>query len=176
MSPGYSRDMMPGGHFVTSVALSGAAYSATGSIPAAAGCFLGGFLIDVDHYVDYLFVEGQWRRPLPSSFLRYYFESRPTRLVLPLHSWELMALLGILAIGSGFPLLTGYLAGALMHIFFDILINGEHGLRHPVKFYSFLFRAVRGFSSEQLVWSRVHSNPDSLNSQFWRVRPRLYEE
>ncbi len=57
--------MMPGGHLATALALSGAAYAATGSPEAAAGCFAGGFLIDVDHYLDYLVFEKQWRRPGP---------------------------------------------------------------------------------------------------------------
>lgn len=164
---------MPGGHFVTSVALSGATYSTTGSVPVAVGCFLGGFLIDADHYFDYLFIERQWRRPLPHSFLRYYFEARPTRLFLPLHSWELMALLSILAVGSDLPLLAGYLIGALMHLFFDILINGDHALRKPVRFYSFVYRASRKFSSQHLLRSPGEPGDHSLHSQFWSIRPRI---
>src|ERR1043166_1287470 len=90
--------MMPGGHLATSLALSGIAYVSTGSLEAAAGCFAGGFLIDVDHYLDYIVFEGQWRRPGPLHFLRYYFTYRPNKLVLPLHSLELMtALLIVIA-------------------------------------------------------------------------------
>src|SRR5262245_28239098 len=88
----YSR-MMPGGHLITSLALSGAAYGSSGSTEVAAGCFLGGFLIDVDHYLDYLVFEGQWRKPSPLRFLSYYFRNSPRRLVLPLHSAELMTAL-----------------------------------------------------------------------------------
>src|SRR5262249_32259065 len=80
------RAMMPGGHLATSIALGGVAYASTGSLEAAVGCFAGGFLIDVDHYGDYLIFEKQWRRPGPLSFLRYYFAHRPKKIVLPLHS------------------------------------------------------------------------------------------
>jgi len=84
---------MPGGHLATAIALGGVAYAATGSREAAVGCFAGGFLIDVDHYLDYLFFEKQWRRPGPRSFLSYYFRLFPRNLVLPLHSVELMTIL-----------------------------------------------------------------------------------
>src|SRR4051794_3988707 len=57
--------MMPGGHLATSAALSAVAYGATGSVEVAAGCVAGGFFIDVDHYLDYLLFEKQWRRPSP---------------------------------------------------------------------------------------------------------------
>src|SRR5438552_1578801 len=88
--------MMPGGHLATAVALGGVAYTTTGSIEAAAGCFAGGFLIDVDHYLDYVLFEKQWRRPGPLSFLSYYFRYSPKRLVLPLHSAEFMTFLFLL--------------------------------------------------------------------------------
>ena len=76
--------MMPGGHLATAAALGAAGYALTGSAELAAGCFAGGFLIDVDHYLDYLVFEGQWRRPGPADFLRYYFTNQPRRIVLPL--------------------------------------------------------------------------------------------
>jgi hypothetical protein len=85
---------MPGGHLATSLALSGVAYASSGSIEAATGCFVGGFLIDADHYLDYLVFEKQWRRPGPVSFLRYYFTYSPKKLVLPLHSVEFMTVVG----------------------------------------------------------------------------------
>src|SRR5437867_3644937 len=122
--------MMPGGHLATALALSGAAYAASGSLEAAAGCFAGGFLIDVDHYLDYLVFEKQWRRPGPLSFLRYYFTNSPRKCVLPLHSMELMGiLLAVLVVDpwlQPWPLLAGYWMGAAMHLTFDILINGEY--------------------------------------------------
>src|SRR6516162_8851079 len=98
--------MMPGGHLATSVALSGVAYSAAGSVEAAAGCFVGGFLIDVDPYLDYIFFEKQWRRPGPVSFLRYYFSFSPRKLVLPLHSAEFLPYLFGLILPHPWPLLV----------------------------------------------------------------------
>jgi len=143
--------MMPGGHLVTSLALSGVVYATTGSADLAIGCFAGGFLIDVDHYIDYLFFEKQWRRPSPISFLRYYFAARPKKLILPLHSAELMTLLLGLILVRPWSLLVGYWVGALMHLTFDVLVNGDYALKRPVLFYFFAYRARFGFAAEHLM-------------------------
>ena len=113
--------MRPGGHLATAVVLSGTGYGVTGSAELAAGCFAGAFMIDVDHYLDYLTVEGQWRRPGPAQFLRYYFAHRYHRLVLPLHSIELMGALVTLAVAWPRLALVGYLTGALLHLLLDVL-------------------------------------------------------
>src|SRR5262245_38503540 len=127
--------MMPGGHLATSLALSGVAYASTGSLEAALGCFAGGFLIDLDHYGDYLIFEKQWRRPGPLNFLRYYFAHCPKKIVLPLHSAELMIVLFLMILVHPWPLLVGYWLGALMHLVFDILVNGDYVLKRRFRFY-----------------------------------------
>ena len=142
---------MPGGHLATSIALSGIVYASTGSIDAASGCIAGGFLIDFDHYLDYLVFEKQWRQPGPISFLRYYFANCPKKVVLPLHSAELMALLFLVILWYPWPLLVGYWFGALMHLFFDVLVNGDHALKKPIPFYAFAYRAVHRFATDKLL-------------------------
>jgi hypothetical protein len=164
--------MMPGGHLATSIALAGVAYASTGSAETAAGCFAGGFLIDVDHYLDYLVFEKQWRRPGPLSFLRYYFTYRPRKLVLPLHSAEFMTFLFLVIIWHPWPLLVGYWTGALMHLIFDVLVNGDHALKRAVLFYIFTYRAVNRFDAENLL-----ALPDTVVPEgdpvrdFFRWRP-----
>jgi hypothetical protein len=143
--------MMPGGHLASSIALSGVVYASSGSMAAASGCIAGGFLIDIDHYLDYLLFEKQWRRPGPISFLRYYFGNCPKKVVLPLHSAELMALLFLVILRYPWPLLVGYWFGALMHLFFDVLVNGDHALKEPIPFYVFTYRAVHRFATEKLL-------------------------
>jgi hypothetical protein len=64
--------MLPGGHLATALALGSVAHVTTGSAEAAAGCFAGGFLTDLDQCLDDLVFEKQWRHPSPVSFLRYY--------------------------------------------------------------------------------------------------------
>lgn len=166
--------MKPGGHLATAVALSGAGYLVTGSPELAGGCFAGGFLIDLDHYSDYLIFEGQWRRPGPREFLRYNFTYRFQRAVLPLHSMELLGILALLIPAWPHPALLGYLIGALLHIGLDILINGEHILRRPVLFYWFAYRAAQGFSAERLI-ARLSIPPDAGRApvrEFFTWRPR----
>jgi hypothetical protein len=143
--------MMPGGHLATALALAGTTYAATGSVEAAAGCFAGGFLIDVDHYLDYVVVEKQWQHANPLSFLRYYFSYSPKRLVLPLHSMELMTLLFAVIVARPIPLLVGYWFGAAMHLTFDMLVNGEYALKKVFFFYFFSYRASRGFAAAQML-------------------------
>jgi hypothetical protein len=142
--------MRPGGHLVTAVGLGALAYAKTGSPALVAGCVAGAFLIDTDHYLDYLAVEGQWRRPSPLAFLRYAFALRTRRHVLPLHSLELMVALALLAHVWPEPMLIGYLAGAMLHLVLDIAVNGEH-LHQPLLFYWFVYRAWHGFAPQRLI-------------------------
>jgi hypothetical protein len=164
--------MMPGGHLATSVVLAASGYAWTHSIELTAGCLAGGFLIDVDHYLDYLFVEKQWRRPWPTSFLSYYFRAQPRRLVLPLHSYELMLVLAVTAMALRNHFLSGYLLGAALHLILDITVNGEHGLRRPVLFYLFAYRASRRFVARELLDART--NPGAAEHplrDFFKWRP-----
>src|SRR5947208_4638281 len=152
--------MRPGGHLATAVVLSGTGYGVTGSAELAAGCFAGAFMIDVDHYLDYLTVEGQWRRPGPAQFLRYYFAHRYHRLVLPLHSIELMGALVTLAVAWPRLVLVGYLTGALLHLLLDVLVNGEQLLRRPVRCYRSASCARSGLARHPL-FSRLAASPPS---------------
>lgn len=166
--------MKPGGHLATAAVLSGIGYALSGSTALAAGCLAGGFLIDSDHYLDYLVVEGQWRRPSPVEFLRYAFACRYRRVVLCLHSMELMGMLALLALFWPHPALVGYLAGALLHIGLDILVNGEHILRRPVLFYSLVYRVLLGFSADRLI-ARLVIPPEAGEApvrEFFTWRPR----
>lgn len=163
--------MMPGGHLATAAALGGVAYATTGSVEAAVGCFAGGFLIDVDHYLDYLFFEKQWRRPSPISFLRYYFSFSPKKLVLPLHSAELMTLLFMVILAHPWPLLVGYWVGALMHLIFDVLVNGDVALKHPVMFYIFSYRARYRFAAEHLIREDASGTSRRPVRDFFRWKP-----
>ena len=148
------------------------AYALTGSAEAAGGCFAGGFLIDVDHYADYLVFEKQWRRPGPLTFLRYYFTYSPKRLVLPLHSWELMGGLKILILLYPVPLLVGYWLGALMHLAFDVVLNGENALKKPLLFYSFVYRLSKRFAAVNLLDVAVHAEAGKRPiREFFRWRP-----
>src|SRR5258705_12567221 len=143
--------MMPGGHLATALALGATTYAATGSVEATAGCVAGGFFIDIDHYLDYVVFEKQWRNAGPLSFLKYYFSYSPRRFVLPLHSLELMTLLFAFILLFPVPVLVGYWFGAAMHLTFDMLVNGEYALKRVFFFYFFTYRASRGFAAARLM-------------------------
>ena len=106
--------MSPGGHLVTTAGACIASAMLTGSAEVTLGIAVGGFLIDLDHFADYVVVERQ-RDLRPGAFLRYYVEGRTRRAVLVLHSYELFALLCALAWWTDAPLLWGYLMGASVH-------------------------------------------------------------
>jgi hypothetical protein len=142
--------MSPGGHLVTTIAACSAAALATGSPALTAGVAAGGFLIDVDPVVDYVVFDGQ-RDLRPGTFLRYYLEGRARRLVLVLHSYEVFALLAVVAWWLALPGLAGYLAGGLMHLALDIAFNGQLTPRSIWAFYSFAHRLRHGFSAGTLL-------------------------
>jgi len=155
--------MSPGGHLVTTAVAAGVGLAATGSVPVAAGIVVGGFLIDVDHAVDYLIVERQ-RELTPAAFLRYYTEGRARRAVLALHSYELFLALAVLAWWLDSAWLAGYLAGGAMHLVLDIVFNGRFTPRNIFAFYSFGFRLAHGFDAETLFGSE----PRIVPVGFWR--------
>lgn len=142
--------MSPGGHLVTSALAAGAGYGLTGSPGAVAGILAGGFLIDIDHAVDYVLFERQ-RKLTPGAFLRYYVEGRMRRTVLALHSYELLALLAVLAWTTASDWLSGYVAGAAMHLAFDIVVNGRLVPHSIVGFYSFVHRWRGRFDAAGLL-------------------------
>jgi hypothetical protein len=152
----YHVGVSPGGHLFTTLAACGASLFLTRELPPApsltlaAGIAAGGFLIDVDHAVDYVLFERR-RALTPSAFLRHYLEGRMRRTVLVLHSYEVFALLGLLAWRLDALALWGYLMGALMHLALDIVFNGELTPRSITAFYSFTYRLVQRFDAGALL-------------------------
>lgn len=135
---------------MTTAAACAASLMLTRELPAAdalglaAGIAAGGFLIDVDHAIDYVVFDGQ-RDLRPGAFLRYFLGGRVKRVVLVLHSFELFALLGVLAVWLDTLPLWGYLMGALMHLALDIVFNAQYMSRSPILVYSFAFRLAHRF-------------------------------
>src|SRR3989441_8816385 len=160
--------MSPGGHLVTTVAACTASVLLTRDLPLAStialagGIAVGGFLIDVDHALDYVLVERQ-RDLRPGAFLRYYLEGRMRRTVLVLHSYELFVLLGLLAWRLDLLPLTGYLMGALMHLALDLVFNGEVTPRSIGAFYSFGYRLAHRFNARALLGCE----PRQVSPRFW---------
>ena len=163
--------MSPGGHLVTTAIAGGAVLASTGSIPLTAGLVVGGFLIDVDHVVDYLLVERR-RELTPDAFLRYYTEGHARRMVLALHSYEVFLALAALAWWLGSVWVAGYLAGGAMHLALDIGFNGRLTPRNIFAFYSFGFRWAHGFDALTLFGSEPRVTPAGFWGSFF-LGPRL---
>jgi hypothetical protein len=142
--------MSPGGHLVTSAIACAAVYAGTESLPLTAGLAAGGFLIDVDHVVDYVLFERQ-RDLRPGSFLRYYLNGKAQRVVLVLHSYELLVLLAAVAWYTNVDWLWGWVFGMLLHLPLDIVFNGKFASGGLVHFYSFIVRARAGFRADRFT-------------------------
>ncbi len=142
--------MSPGGHLVFTAAACAGAAALTGSAPLTVAIAAGGFAIDVDHGIDYVLFERQ-RDLRPGAFLRYYLSGQVRWAVLVLHSYELFALLGLLAWWTDSTMLWGYLWGALMHLALDICVNGAYTPRSITAFYSFGYRLAHGFRMDALL-------------------------
>ena len=155
--------MSPGGHLVTTALACAGTYTLTGSAALTAGVAAGGFLIDVDHVLDYVLFEGQ-RDLRPAAFLRYYSEQRMRRVALLLHSYELIAALAALAWGTGSVWLWGYVLGTLLHLPLDIYFNGRVLSKNLVPFYSLAYRLRLGFRAGPLLGLTIQRSAGS----FWR--------
>jgi len=156
--------MSPGGHLLTTAVASAATGVATGSVALAAAVAAGGFLIDIDHFADYVLFEHQ-RDLRPSAFLRYYVGGHVRRAVLVLHSYELFAILLAIAWWTDAPLLSGYLVGALLHLALDITFNGRITPYSIVAFYYFTYRLIYRFDAKQLLGIAERPTDDS----FWKT-------
>jgi hypothetical protein len=168
--------MSPGGHLVTTAIAGGAALAVTGSLPLTAGIVGGGFLIDVDHIVDYVTVERR-RELTPAAFLRYYTSGRARHFVLALHSYELLLALAVLAWAVDSMWLAGYLAGAVMHLALDVAFNGRLTPKNIFAFYSFGYRLAHRFDAEALFGSTPLIVPETFWCSFFLgariARPRV---
>jgi hypothetical protein len=123
-----------------------------------------GFLIDVDHVLDYLAFERQ-RDLRPAAFLRYYLAGQTRVVVLLLHSYEVLAALALAAWWTNLEGLWGYVLGAAaLHLPLDIVFNGKVAGRNMVPFYSVIYRARAGFRTSRLIDGGRIGTPDP---RFW---------
>jgi hypothetical protein len=137
------------GHVIISAAVLGAAYAVTRSTAFALAVAGGSLLLDIDHLFDYWLIDRQYSLN-PVRFFRYYGDSFPLKRLLFFHSYEVLALLAILAWLTDSPIMGGCTAGALIHLGADILPRSNSGLWQRIKRYSLLYRWHHGFDSSRL--------------------------
>ncbi len=111
--------------------------------------FIGGFLIDFDHVLEYLITFG------PQFSLQYFLEGRQflitDQIHLWFHAWEYIIVLIILArifrtkqILAAFLITLAFASG--IHLLTDSIINN-----YPLKYYSLSYRQELGFSAQKLL-------------------------
>ncbi|HTV74556.1 MAG TPA: hypothetical protein VME66_12745 [Candidatus Acidoferrales bacterium] len=124
-------------------------YALGHGLAGAAGAFLAGSLIDVDHLLDYVLAEGprlRWNALASGS----YFRKRGKALVL-LHSYECVILAGVILVRFGqYDAAWGVVCGALTHLFSDVVYY-----RFTPLCYSLTYRLVRGFRLEAFKYKRI---------------------
>ena len=135
-------------HIAVSLAVSGIIYFVFYSLPAFFSSLAGGILIDIDHAVDYFFHNGiDWRA---GRFFEWCYNDRWQRLVLILHSVELVFLLWLVIWFFNLGIVwMAFAIGMSQHLVLDILSNK----RVKVMSYFFVFRCFQGFRKERLLRS-----------------------
>jgi len=119
------------GHIITSAGVGLASYYRYRSRPAAVASFLAGWMIDIDHVVDYVSAHG-WR-PNWSKFNEASHEKYSGKLYLPLHSYELLALFFLLFRGPRKqPYRVGITLSILTHLLLDQRCNPS---RKPLTYF-----------------------------------------
>ncbi|MCX5781983.1 MAG: hypothetical protein NT145_04685 [Elusimicrobia bacterium] len=138
-------------HIAVSSIVSLGLYAWTQSFPIAISSFLAGFLLDLDHLIDY------WREhPIKFDLIHFFKTCEEFRLVkvyLFLHSIELLLPLGFLAYYSRSPWVLGFLIGFSQHMLFDHLLNPVFPYT-----YSFFYRWNKGFANEKVFDIKKQSN------------------
>ena len=141
--------MKPTAHLAASAVASTSLYFFTKSMPIAGASLIAGFLVDIDHLIDY-FREYGFRTDI-REFLRIFYETRFRKLYLVFHSWELIFTLLLLAWLSGRnEVLFGLSAGVLQHLILDQFANGVTPWG-----YFFTYRVIKRFSMREIVREAV---------------------
>jgi len=134
------------GHIITSAGIGVASYVTYKSRPAAIASFLAGWLIDLDHIVDYVRAHG-WKLNW-SKFNEAAHENYSGKLYLPLHSYELLALFFLFFRGKKRqPYRVGISLSVLAHLLLDQKYNHA---RRPLTYF-LADRARKGFDAHKIL-------------------------
>lgn len=112
------------------------------------GGALGGFLIDLDHLIDYFLAFGFNFKP--DYFINGYQFLKSDKIYVLFHGWEYVIILfGAVYVIKNLKLKSFLFAlalGAFFHLSADVVINNA-----SVRFYSIIFRAKNRFETEKIV-------------------------
>jgi hypothetical protein len=136
--------MRPVYHVLSSAGVATVVYGLSGSGLATGLSFLAGVAIDADHLVDYFRARGlcfDWQ-----DFMGPDYFTDAGKIIVPLHSIELLALLWLLLPWLGWSAILGVTASFCLHLLLDLSAYPLHPLT-----YSFIFRWLHCFDRAVLV-------------------------
>ena len=117
-------------------------------MPVTVSFIVSGILIDLDHFVDYFMNEGRIRLDIKDFFYKCD-NVMLKKFYVPLHSYELFAVLSVIWYFTHSGVMLGLVAGSMVHLIVDAFYNGSHPLT-----YLFLFRMSRNYDTLTLVKAR----------------------
>ncbi|MBK9142826.1 MAG: hypothetical protein KC777_27335 [Cyanobacteria bacterium HKST-UBA02] len=134
------------GHIITSAGVGCVSYWRYKSKPAAVATFLAGWLIDLDHLVDYVRAHG-WK-PNWARFKEAEHERYSGKLYLPLHSFELLAAFYLLFRG---PNKQAYRVGISLSILTHLILDQKcNPARHPLTYF-LSHRIAKKFNADEIL-------------------------
>ena len=141
--------MKPTVHIAVSAVVSASLFVVTKSATIAGASFLGGFLLDIDHFLDYYREYGF--RINRRAFFYVFRETRFEKLWLIFHAWEWVFVLLLFAVVSGWNhVVLGVLIGVFHHMALDQIGNGA-----TAGGYSIIYRAAKRFDAKTVVPEEV---------------------
>ncbi len=138
-------------HIVLSAAAGAALGSATGSPKVGVACFLAGWLVDVDHILDFTLKWGPWEAIVRLLRMGVGKKNDPDSCYLIFHGYEVSVLL--LAVAAQFPH-TPWLMGAALGHLFHLFLDQATNIRGFRPHYFLCYRAYHNFSAANLF--RAH--------------------
>jgi len=130
--------MRPQYHLIASFLLALIFFYFTKSTLTSLLCFFSGFLIDLDHFIDF------WLYKRKITFSKEFFSEyykRFGRMYVLFHSFELVLMLWIFFLVFDFEIIgLGIILGMVSHLLMDLWGNPVHTLS-----YFFTYRFLKGF-------------------------------
>jgi hypothetical protein len=120
---------------------------------AIAGGVLGGFLVDLDHHIDYFFAFGadfNWK-----YFIRGYQFLKSDHVYIYFHGWEYVVIFFLIVLAVRHKTTKTFFYALALALFFhlasDVFLNGL-----SPEFYSISWRASKGFEERNMASPENH--------------------
>lgn len=147
--------MTPDKHVIISLSLGAVLWIITKSFAAGALCAFGGFIIDIDHAIEYIWRFGI-RRLTVKRILAACQQTYEGKKIFPFyklhlffHSFELAFIFILISLITKDLYLIAFSIGFLSHLAIDAIFN-----QRPALFYFLLWRIKNGFVAQRLLYPK----------------------